>query len=87
MGLPNRGEGGGGPPNWEKFPHFPVFFWGERPLFLSLLTESMLTVGLELRIVIIVVIVVGILLLMVLLCYLYHRRNKAGIKGELVYLH
>merc|ERR1712083_641607 len=45
------------------------------------LTESMLTVGLELRIVIIVVIVVGILLLMVLLCYLYHRRNKAGIKG------
>ena len=56
-------------------------------LFLSLLSESMLTGGLELRIVIIIVIVVGILLLMVLLCYLYHRRNKAGIKGELVYLH
>ena len=27
MGFPNGGEGGGGPPPWEKFPHFPVFFF------------------------------------------------------------
>ena len=25
MSFPNRGEGGS--PTWEKFPHFPVFFW------------------------------------------------------------
>ena len=27
--FPNRGERGGGrgSPTWEKFPHFPVFFW------------------------------------------------------------
>ena len=31
MGFPNGGEGGGSP-TWEKFPHFPVFFGGERPL-------------------------------------------------------
>ena len=24
--FPNRGEGGGSP-TWEKFPHFPVFFF------------------------------------------------------------
>ena len=29
MGFLNGGEGGGSP-TWEKFPHFPVFFW-ERP--------------------------------------------------------
>ena len=32
MGFPNGGEGGEGSPTWEKFPHFPVFFFGERPL-------------------------------------------------------
>ena len=31
MGFPNGGEGGGSP-TWEKFPHFPVIFFGERPL-------------------------------------------------------
>ena len=30
MSFPNRGEGGGSP-TWEKFPHFPVFLFGERP--------------------------------------------------------
>ena len=30
MGFPNGGGGGGAPP-WEKFPHFPVSFLGERP--------------------------------------------------------
>ena len=29
MSFPNRGEGGS--PTWEKFPHFPVFFFGELP--------------------------------------------------------
>ena len=29
--IPKQGGGGGGPPTWEKFPHFPVFFGGERP--------------------------------------------------------
>ena len=32
MGFPNGGEGGEGSPTWEKFPHFPVFLFGERPL-------------------------------------------------------
>ena len=32
MSFPNRGEGGGGVPTWEKFPHFPVFWGGQRPL-------------------------------------------------------
>ena len=26
MTFPNGGKGGG--PTWEKFPHFPVFYWG-----------------------------------------------------------
>ena len=26
--FPNRGEGS---PTWEKFPHFPVFFFWQRP--------------------------------------------------------
>ena len=53
-------------------------------LFLS--SESMLTAGLselELRIIIIVCIVVGVLLIIVLLCYLCHRRNNMGNKGEI----
>ena len=25
-GVPKQGEGGGSP-TWEKFPHFPIFFW------------------------------------------------------------
>ena len=40
MSFPNRGEGS---PTWEKFPHFPVFFIGERPLvdiFIFLLDNS-----------------------------------------------
>ena len=28
--------GGRGSPTWEKFPHFPVFFLGERPLVVCL---------------------------------------------------
>ena len=28
MTFPNGGEGS---PTWEKFPHFPVFFWGNVP--------------------------------------------------------
>ena len=36
MSFPNRGEGGGSP-TWEKFPHFPVFFFGQRPLYDRLL--------------------------------------------------
>ena len=31
MGFPNRGEGGVGSPTWEKFPHFPVFLFGNVP--------------------------------------------------------
>ena len=30
MSFLNRGEGGS--PTWEKFPHFPVFLGGRRPL-------------------------------------------------------
>ena len=26
--IPKQGGGGGGPPPWEKFPLFPVFFFG-----------------------------------------------------------
>ena len=33
MGFPN---GGRGSPTWEKFPHFPVFLGGERPLAVAL---------------------------------------------------
>ena len=33
MSFPNRGEGGG-PPPWEKFPHFPVFFFWQTSLSL-----------------------------------------------------
>ena len=49
----------------------------------------MLTAGLselELRIIIIVCIVVGVLLIIVLLCYLCHRRNNTGNKGEMIHL-
>ena len=33
-GVPKQG-GGGGSLTWEKFPHFPVFLGGERPLKLK----------------------------------------------------
>ena len=52
-------------------------------------SESMLTAGLselELRIIIIVCVVVGVLLIIVFLCYLYHRRNNKGNKGEMIHL-
>ena len=39
MSFPNRGEGGS--PTWEKFPHFPVFFWGELPL--ASITSTIIT--------------------------------------------
>ena len=27
MGFPNLGEGVAGVPTWEKFPHFPIYFF------------------------------------------------------------
>ena len=45
MGFPNRGEGEGGSPTREKFPHFPVFF------LLTSLTSFIVSNGFEIALV------------------------------------